>query len=121
MQARSPAFLRPVILADTPYVVRELQPREDRLAIESLVGRPKRLTSALDMLARIAAWDQLRAAGRHGSASIEHLVEFGSDASWRAPMLDAASHCAAQVEQDYAGFETAWRERDARLTALLPT
>ncbi len=46
MQARSPAFLQPILLANTSYILRELQPSEDRLEIDALVGRPKRLSLA---------------------------------------------------------------------------
>ena len=66
MQARSPAFLQPIFLANSPFILRELQPVEDRLEIDALVGRPKRLSFALETLASIAAWGQLRAAGPQG-------------------------------------------------------
>jgi uncharacterized protein (DUF2252 family) len=119
VQARPPALLQPVVLAGQPFVLRELQPREDRLDIESLVGRPKRLLLALETLARIAAWDQLRGAGRKGSMSVDELIDFGAADAWRRDLVDAAAACAEEVERDYASFETAWRKRDPALTALL--
>jgi uncharacterized protein (DUF2252 family) len=118
MQARPPALLQPVLLAGQPFVLRELQPREDRLDIEALVGRPKRLLVALETLARIAAWDQLRGAGRKGSASFDELMDYGAADSWRRDMIDAAAACAEEVERDYASFEASWRKRDPALTAL---
>jgi uncharacterized protein (DUF2252 family) len=119
MQARSPAFLQPILLANGPFVLRELQPSEDRLEIDALVGRPKRLSLALETLAALAAWDQLRAAGRRGAAGVEELMAFGQDEQWQRELLEAASECAAEVERDYASFEAAWRKRDPRLTALI--
>ena len=118
-QARAPAFLEPVKLAGQPFILRELQPREDRLDIDALVDRPRRLTIALETLARIAAWDQLRGAGRRGSASVDELMEYGAVDFWRRDIVDAAAACAEGVERDYASFETAWRKRDPTLTALL--
>jgi len=117
-QARSPAFLQASLLSNHPFVLRELQPSEDRLAIEALVERPKRLGLAVETLARIAAWDQLRGCGRRGAAGAEELITFGAEDYWRRDLLEAASECAAEVERDYASFEAAWRRRDPRLTTL---
>jgi uncharacterized protein (DUF2252 family) len=117
-QARSPAFLQSALLANQPFVLRELQPSEDRLAIEALVERPKRLSHAIETLAHIAAWNQLRGSGRRGAADAEELVAFGADEHWRRELLEAAAESAAEVERDYASFEAAWRKRDPRLTAL---
>ncbi|MFI5014042.1 MAG: DUF2252 family protein [Hyphomicrobiales bacterium] len=119
MQARSPALLQPRTLLKKPFILRELQPAEDRLEIDALVGRARRLQAALETLARIAAWDQLRAAGRRGSADAEALIAFGADEAWQRELLEAAAQCAEVVERDYASFEDAWRKRDARLTALI--
>ncbi|SEE47170.1 Uncharacterized conserved protein, DUF2252 family [Rhizobiales bacterium GAS188] len=120
-QARSPAFLQTALLANQPFILRELQPAEDRLAIEALVERPKRLSLAIETLSRIAAWDQLRGCGRRGAAGAEELIAFGAEEHWRRELLEAAAECAAEVERDYASFEAAWRKRDSRLTALIGT
>jgi uncharacterized protein (DUF2252 family) len=119
LQACPSALLQPVLLAGRPFILRELQPEEDRLDIDALVGRPRRLMLALETLARIAGWDQLRGAGRKGSASVDELMEYGAVDFWRRGIIDAAATCAEQVERDYASFETAWRKRDPKLTALL--
>ena len=119
MQVSPPALLHPILLEGQPFVLRELQPREDRLDIEALIGRPKRLLPVLETLARIAAWDQLRSAGRKGSVSVDELMDYGATDSWRRDLVDAASACAEEVERDYASFETAWRKRDPTLTAQL--
>jgi uncharacterized protein (DUF2252 family) len=121
MQARSPAFLQPVSLSKGPYILKELQPAEDHLEIDALVGRPKRLGLALETMACVAAWNQLRACGRKGAAGTEEVIAFGKDELWQRQLLEAAAQCAAEVERDYASFEAAWRKRDPRLAALAGT
>jgi len=118
MQARTPAFLQPVSLADKAFVLSEFQPPEDRLGIDALLARPRRFAHAVETLARIIAWNQLRAAVRKGAADVESLIEFASRDGWRRELLEAAGECAATVERDYASFETAWRKHDTCLTSL---
>jgi uncharacterized protein (DUF2252 family) len=118
MQACAPAFLQTAILAGTPFVLRELQPAEDRLGIDTLLVRPRRSGVAIETLARIAAWDQLRAAGREGSSDAESLIAFGTQDEWQRELLDAAAQCATEVERDYASFEAAWRKGDPLLAAV---
>ena len=119
MQARSPAILRPVSLAEKSFVLSEYQPAEDRLEIDALLSRPRRFANTIETLARITAWNQLRAAGRKGAADVESLMEFAMQQDWQRDLLDAAGECAAKVEHDYASFETAWRKGDAQLTGLV--
>jgi uncharacterized protein (DUF2252 family) len=118
MQARAPAFLQPASIGGEPFVLRELQPTEDCLEIDALVARPRRLAAAIETLARIAAWDQLRAAGRKGAADTESLIAFGTQDEWQRELLEAAGQCATEVERDYASFEAAWRNGDTSLTVL---
>jgi uncharacterized protein (DUF2252 family) len=119
MQARTPAFLKAVSLGDEPFVLSEFQPAENRPAIDALLARPRRFAHTIETLARIAAWNQLRAAGRKGASDVESLTEFATKDDWQRELLQAAGDCAAAVERDYASFETAWRKRDPHLTSLI--
>ena len=119
MQARSPAILRPVRLAEKAFVVSEYQPAEDRLEIDALLSRPRRFANTIETLARITAWNELRAAGRKGAADVDSLMEFATQQEWQRDLLDAAGECAAKVEHDYASFEAAWRKGDKQLMDLV--
>ena len=62
----------------TSYVLRGLQPSEDRVALyESGVGFAK-IRSVIEEMGRIVSWGQLRSSGRKGSAIADALIEFGS-------------------------------------------
>ena len=108
MQAVSMAFLQPVLFAETPCVLRALQPSEDRVAI----GGSGRTTGDLDHLIRtmgqLVAWAQLRTAGRDGSAIADELIEFGQRKKWKEQLLGASQDCAVQVRKDAATFNAAW-------------
>lgn len=108
LQAVSPAFLQPVFMADSAYVLRALQPSEDRVTLDAATqGRPV-LEQTIQTMARMLAWAQLRSSGRAGSATADEMVDFGQRAKWRRKLLDASSVCAAKVSRDAAAFNAAY-------------
>jgi uncharacterized protein (DUF2252 family) len=108
MQAASPAFLRAVELGRTPYVLRALQPTEDRVALEKWNGRLRRLESVMKNMGELVAWAELRSSGRDGAAIADELIAFGRQSKWRRPLLDAAQHCSDQVEKDWRCYAEAF-------------
>jgi uncharacterized protein (DUF2252 family) len=118
-QAASPAFLTALPMAGASFVVRELQPVEDKMALPHLARRSRRLDDALGEMARLAAYAQLRSAGRMGATGADALVEFGDELRARPrPWLDTARAVDAANRAAFSTFRTAWRKRDPRLTAL---
>ena len=104
MQAVAVAFLHPVLFDGRPFVLRGLQPSEDRV-VWGLRGQTQGERQALvRTLGQILAWAQLRSAGRGGSALVDELVDFGRDTDWRGPLLLASEVCARQVRKDCADF-----------------
>lgn len=47
-----------------PYVLRSLQPSEDRVALDAWNGKLPRLESVVNNMAQLSAWAQLRSDGR---------------------------------------------------------
>jgi uncharacterized protein (DUF2252 family) len=110
MQAIAMAFLHPVVMGGQPYVLRALQPSEDRVALASAgVRHPvARLESLVTVMAKCLAWAQLRSSGRSGSASADELIDFAQGRKWRRQLMEIARHCAAQVESDWKLFAAAY-------------
>lgn len=108
MQAMPMAFLQPVQFDGHPFVLRALQPSEDRLALGTARVRQEAMAQSVATLARVVAWAQLRSAGRSGSTSADELIDFGQRSKWPARLLDAAQACARQVARDAATFNQAW-------------
>jgi uncharacterized protein (DUF2252 family) len=100
MQAVSPAFLHAVTLGKKSFILRELQPREDRLRIEHHLATAG-AAQALRTMGELIAWAQLRSSGRGGSASADELIEFGGRRRWRRSQVELAIECADCVEADW--------------------
>ncbi len=108
VQAVSPAFLQPVSLAKRSYVLRALQPSEDRVTLNAATQGRGALEQTMQTMARMVAWAQLRSSGRDGSATADELIDFGRRAKWRQKLLDASLVCAAQVLRDAQAFDAAY-------------
>ena len=106
MQAVPVAFLEPVLLGGKPFVLRALQPAQDRIDLRR--ADATQLERLVGTMGQIVAWAQLRSAGRDGSATADELIRFGQRKKWRAALLQAARDCAAQVARDAAVFNAAF-------------
>jgi uncharacterized protein (DUF2252 family) len=107
LQAVSMAFLQPVLVGDLAYVLRGLQPSEDRVTLDR--STPMReLSRLVATMGRLVAWAQLRSAGREGSAIADELVDFGRRRKWQDKLLSASTDCAQQVRKDSAAFDAAY-------------
>jgi uncharacterized protein (DUF2252 family) len=103
MQAVSPAFLHAVSLGKKSFVLRELQPREDRLRIDHHIATNS-AAQALRTMGQLIAWAQLRSSGRGGSASADELIEFGTRRRWRRSQVEFAIESADCVEADWRAY-----------------
>ncbi len=118
-QAAAPAYLTALTLDGAPYVVRELQPVEDRIALGPLVRHRDTLQLTLAAMARLCAYAQLRSAGRRGAAGVDALMDFGQRVlAAPRPWRDAAHAVNAANSAAYHRFARAWTQGDARLVRL---
>jgi uncharacterized protein (DUF2252 family) len=104
IQGTSPALLFPVVIGKTPYVLRELQPSEDRVDLDNWQGKLRRLETVIQTMAEVVAWSQLRSTGRQGSAIADDLIGFAGAPEWQDGLLRYAKLYADQVETDYKEF-----------------
>jgi uncharacterized protein (DUF2252 family) len=104
MQAISPAFFRAVDMGRKSYVLRGLQPSEDRLALADWRGKLERLEGVLQTMGKLVAWAQLRSSGRDGSATADQLIAFGEKRRWQGPLLGLAKSCTRQVQRDWKSY-----------------
>ena len=102
------ALLAPVKFGGKSFVLRELQPQQDRLVLSAANKRDDSLKASVATMGQMLAWAQLRSAGQSGSANADDLMAFGQRKKWQAKLLVAASRCAELVAQDAAAFNTAF-------------
>ena len=108
MQAIAMAFLYPVAINGQPYILRGLQPSEDRVALDRANGKLHRLETVLATMGEVVAWDQLRSSGRGGAAIADELIDFGQQTQWRAALHDSARQCAEIVRADWQVYAQAY-------------
>jgi len=104
MQAVSQAFLHAERMDGQWYVLRDLQPSEDRVDLALLRRDPSGLRTAVEGMARLLAWDQLRSTGRQRSAIADELIEFGAKRDLRKGMVDLAVQCSRRVVADWKDY-----------------
>ncbi|SDI41715.1 DUF2252 domain-containing protein [Paraburkholderia phenazinium] len=107
-QAVSQAFLHAVEFRQRPYVLRSLQPTEDRVALSDWDGKLPRLEAVVNTMAQLSAWAQLRSGGRQGSAIADELIAFGCRKDWQMPLIELAVQCEAQVIEDWKAYCAAY-------------
>jgi uncharacterized protein (DUF2252 family) len=109
MQAIAPALLHAKKIGRGGYVLRELQPSNDRLSLKDARGNQHHLRSAAKAMGRVTAWAQLRSSGRQGSATADDLIEFAGASGWKRRLIDYGRSYETQVRRDYKQFVDAQR------------
>ena len=107
MQAISMAFLHAVSLDGESYILRSLQPSEDRVALPRWNGKLRRLEEVMTVMGQVTAWAHLRSSGRSGSAIADELIDFGRRTDWQQPLAEAATQRTASVIADWQRFTKA--------------
>ena len=108
VQAVSPALLQPLRWGRRSYILRELQPSEDRLSLARALDERERLEVAHCVMAEVVAWGQLRSSGHQGSATADEWIEFGHQRSWSYPLFDFTRWYADIVRGYWKEFSEAY-------------
>jgi uncharacterized protein (DUF2252 family) len=109
VQAVPPAFLSAISIGDRSYVLKELLPSQDRVALELWNKKLRRLEGVMKTMGAVVAWAHLRSSGRQGSATADEWIAFGAEAArWRNELLDYAQSYANQVLEDWSHFAAAF-------------
>jgi len=103
-QAISPALLQSVELEGKSFVLRELQPVEDRLVLDHWKCKIGRLEGAIRTMAQVLAWAHLRGSGHQGAAIPDAFVDLGYERRWAEHALGYADEYATKVERDWQEF-----------------
>nr|WP_257236528.1 DUF2252 domain-containing protein [Nostoc sp. 'Peltigera malacea cyanobiont' DB3992] len=104
VQGTPPALLGVIVEGNKSYVLRELQPVQDRVSLQAWDGKLERLEKLMQTMGEVIAWDQLRSGGRQGSAIADDLIKFAHSSDWRNQILKYAISTSLQVELDYQAF-----------------
>ncbi|HEY6082311.1 MAG TPA: DUF2252 family protein [Chitinophagaceae bacterium] len=105
VQFVSPALLDVVRMDGRAFVLKELQPIEDKMNFSLCNGKLGKLQKIAVAMGEISAFGQLRSSGRQGSDIADKLIVFGiNSAKWEKAVLQYAGRYASQVAADYQSF-----------------
>jgi uncharacterized protein (DUF2252 family) len=108
IQAVPIAFLQAVHIGKSSYVLRGLQPSEDRITIAAGLLKQTEFRLLMDSLGKLLAWSHLRSASRQGAAGADELIDYGQRMKWQIKLLVFAQACSHQVRADAATFNAAF-------------
>jgi uncharacterized protein (DUF2252 family) len=107
-QILSPALLKPVEIDGKSYLIKALQPSQDRLDLTLWDGKLNVLDNIFDTMAEISAWSHLRNAGYLHASNRETLMQFGAQVdTWKAPTLALAKQAAEQTIAQWSAYKKA--------------
>lgn len=113
MQAVDHAFLHAVKVNlgghGQPFILRELQPSEDRVDFKQWGDDLAQLEQVVATMGQCLAWAQLRAAGRGGAAGADALIELALRSDWQDDLLRAATQMTALTQLQWQAF-TRWMQ-----------
>ncbi|GAA4029171.1 DUF2252 domain-containing protein [Actimicrobium antarcticum] len=104
MQAVPMAFLHAVDWKDTSYILRALQPSEDRVVFSASGKDASSLPGVANTMGVCVASAQLRSAGRQNSAIADALMAFANRKKWAAKLLVAATDMADRTTRDWMTY-----------------
>ena len=104
VQAISMAFLQAAELGNSCYVLRGLQPLEDRVTLDGRKGGIERLNELMAALGNLVAWSHLRSSGRQGSATADELADFWQKSSRAMKLITLAHVCAEKTTKQWEEY-----------------
>ena len=108
LQYQSQASLGIIQDGAKSFVIKELQPSEDKMDIDLLKGNLKELERVTDTLAQLTASAHLRGSGRQGAAITDELIAFAGETNWPKILLAYTENYTAVIKQFYKDFCVAY-------------
>ncbi len=105
-----PTLLNPLVHESQSFVLKELQPEQDKFDFHYWDGELESLTSLVATLGTITASGHLRSAGRQGSSIADELIDFAHNTQWQRDLLAYCQDYPTKVHQDYFQFCEAFEE-----------
>ncbi|HEY4383451.1 MAG TPA: DUF2252 family protein [Ktedonobacteraceae bacterium] len=88
------------------YVLRELQPQEDKIDLKKFKHKPQQLEELVQTMGEVLAAGHLRSSRVRGTASARELSAFAQTEHWQHAVLKYAQTYAVQVYDDYRSFRS---------------
>lgn len=104
VQSAPPALLAAIDFNNSSYLLRELQPTQDKIELNDGEIGVDRLKKLIETMAEVTAFAHLHGSGKMGAATAQNLIDFGKNLDWQQEVLIYAKNYARQVRLDYQDF-----------------
>lgn len=104
VQSVPPALLAAIDFSDCSYLLRELQPSEDKIAFKAGKISLSQLEELITTMGEVTADAHLHGSNKFGAVAAQDLMNFGRNLEWQQDVLIYADLYARQVQLDYQYF-----------------
>jgi len=104
VEAVAPALLSDVKFNGHSFLLKELQPIQDKMSLTLCNGKWKKLNEVITVMANLTAWGHLRAGGRQGSSITDELIAFSKQSVWKKQVVEYAASYHLKVKEDYKEY-----------------
>ncbi len=110
MQNNCPAFLSFTNFKNSSFIVKELQPSEDKIKFTATGSGRKDIRQVISDMALLTASGQIRSTGRKGSGVVDELISFGTADNWQKRILHISSEYSDRMKSYYNDFLKRYEE-----------
>jgi uncharacterized protein (DUF2252 family) len=104
VQSAPPALLAAITFDNSSYLLRELQPTQDKIDLKNGKISLDRLEKLLSTMGAVTGFAHLHGSGKLGAQIDRQLIDFGNNLDWQQAVLVYANNYAKQVQIDYEYF-----------------
>ena len=104
VQFAPPALLAAIAVNDRSYLLRELQPTQDKIALKNGSMNLASLKKLIDTMGTVTAIAHLHGSGKLGAAIVQDLISFSNNLDWQHDVITYANNYVRQVQSDYQNF-----------------
>ncbi len=104
VQSAPPALMAAIECDRSSYLLRELQPTQDKITLKPGKFDVSQLEKLIDTMARVTASAHLHGSDKLGAAATDALIDYGHNLTWQQDLLGYARNYSRQVQLDYQTF-----------------
>ncbi|WP_310426768.1 DUF2252 family protein [Chamaesiphon sp. VAR_48_metabat_135_sub] len=104
VRSAPPALLAAIEFNGGSYLLRELQPTQDKIELKPGKISLAELAQLIDTMGEVTAFAHLHGSGKSGAAIAQALIDFGGNVDWQQEVIIYANNYASQVQIDYQYF-----------------
>ena len=104
MQYAPPDFMASFKAGNKLFIVKELQPKADKMSIDYFKKDFVKLVRVAKEIAKLIAYAQLRSSGNLGASNIDELVKFTAKSQWQKDIIDVSATLADKNNKYYKAF-----------------